>query len=60
MTNQESPSPEDLVAEIKVSDEVRLTAIKTQLDQLFRQAGNGAETRALYRTLLDFRMDKHK
>lgn len=28
-----------------------------ELDQLFRQAGDGAETRLLYQSLLEFRLD---
>ena len=44
----------------KLVDEIQLAATKTQLDQLFRQAGNGNETRTLYRAVLDYRMEPQK
>lgn len=44
----------------KLVDETQLAATKTQLDQLFRQAGNGNETRTLYRAVLDYRMEPQK
>lgn len=33
------------------------TRLVEQLDSLFRQAGEGDETRALYRVILDYRME---
>lgn len=56
----ESLAPAELEPGSKAVDEVQLAATKAQLDQLFRQAGYGNETRTLYRAVLDYRMETQK
>jgi hypothetical protein len=38
--------------------EARRAHLEKQLEQLFRQAGKGAETMALYQAILDFRLER--
>jgi hypothetical protein len=54
------------IAELTVSREVEEDAAEreayrlkqaTELDRVFRKAGEGAETRALYQAILDYRME---
>ena len=44
------------VAEDPASRAARQARVVAQLDHLFRKAGEGPETRQLYRAILDFRM----
>lgn len=60
MKTNQSPAAELPEANSELSDDQRLAAIKAQVDPLFRQAGNGNETRTLYRALLDYRMGQCK
>jgi hypothetical protein len=46
------------VAEDPAVVQARREALKTQLAQLFRKAGNGAETKALYQAILEFRQER--
>ena len=53
----------ELVVEHEVTEdpaklEARRAALKLQLDPLFRQAGEGAETKALYQAIFDFRLER--
>lgn len=47
------------VAEDPAASQARRARMEEQLDQLFRKAGDGVETRVLYQTLLDFRLEHH-
>lgn len=38
--------------------EAQRAKVVEQLDRLFRKAGDGAETRQLYRAILDFRLEQ--
>jgi len=44
------------VEEDPAAREAYQAEVMTQLDKLFRQAGEGVETRQLYQAVLDFRM----
>jgi hypothetical protein len=48
------------IDEAPVAREARLKRIGEQLDQLFRLAGDGAETRALYAALFAFRVEHER
>lgn len=45
------------VVEDAAASEARRARLARQLDQLFRKAGDGAETRLLYQAILDYRME---
>lgn len=47
------------VEEDPAAGQARRARMEEQLDQLFRKAGDGVETRVLYQTLLDFRLEHH-
>jgi len=38
--------------------EARCAGLKKQIGQLFRKAGEGQETRVLYQSILDFRLER--
>lgn len=46
------------VEEDPATQEARRTSQVKQLDHLFRNAGNSAEVQALYRAVLDFRLEQ--
>lgn len=53
----------ELLVETEVEEdpaivEARRVALERQLARLFRKAGNGAETMALYQAILDFRLER--
>ncbi len=48
------------VEEDAAASEARRARLAQQLDQLFRKAGEGAETRQLYQAILDYRMGEGK
>lgn len=46
------------IEEGSAAREARQAKVVEQLDRLFRKAGEGAETRQLYRAILDFRLEQ--
>lgn len=48
------------VEEDEAAREARQAMVVEQLDQLFRKAGDGAETRQLYQAILDFRLEQSR
>ncbi|WP_265942594.1 hypothetical protein [Dechloromonas sp. A34] len=46
------------IEEDSAAREARRARVVEQLDQLFRKAGDGAETRQLYQAILDFRLEQ--
>lgn len=56
---------EQVSVELEVEDdpaalEARRQQVVAQLDRLFRRAGQGAETRALYQTVAQYRMERSR
>lgn len=60
MKNNESLVSETFDPGSKITAEVQRAAIKSQLDQLFRQGGIGVEMRTLYGAVLEYRMGNLK